>query len=421
MALENAVGRRDHLLSQSANIAFSIAQAMGAVIVPLLAAQAGHPIELIGIIVAVSAVSQTVARLGMGALLSKLPTKHFIVAATLLLCGSCLLLGLSTALWAFILAQLLQGGARAYFWTGSQTHVVRASDSAVTALSRLNIVQGVGQLIGPALAGFIGALSLQVSLLAAASIAAIALGPALALDRFDPFPRRNRSDAGRPRQIWRQPGVSMAASMTAVAGAWRGILNSYLPVILTTAGYGVPVAGALVTVANLASLGGSAFSRRIQAVGPAVANVVGTSAAGAGLAFASFFPNPIWLVSAGLAISGAGAGILQTVGPALAADSSEEGDRGRAIASIGTFRSVSLLASPLGTAGLILLVPTAAIATGIAGIIISMPALAILGRLGRAGGTPQGDTAYEGSDDNHEDIEDQPRSEDGLDRAVHPD
>lgn len=372
---------------------------MAAVAVPILAVHAGHPLEMVGIIVAVSAVSQTVARLGLGALMSRLPTKHFIAAATLLLSASCFLLGLSTELWAFIVSQLLQGAARAYFWTGSQTHVVRASESAVSALSRLNVVQGVGQLIGPVLAGVIGAWSLQTSLTAAGALAAFAFVPALLLISFAPFPRRNRHSSGQPRQIWRQSGVSTAASMTAVAGAWRGILNSYLPVILTAAGHSIPVAGALVTVANLASLGGTAFSRRIHAAGPRVANVVGTAAAGLGLALASFLPNPIWVVVAGLAVSGVGAGILQTVGPALAADSISEDDRGRAIASIGTFRSVSLLASPLATAGLTLIVPSAAIAAGIAGIIISTPTLTTLIR--RRG---EAKTSQEGSHHHDEDF-----------------
>lgn len=396
--------RRDHLLSQSANLAFSVAQAMAAVVVPILAARAGYAIELVGVIVAVSAVSQTVARLGMGNLMSRLPTKHFIAIATLLLSTSCFLLGLSTALWAFIVAQLLQGAARAYFWTGSQTHVVRASQSAVTALSRLNVVQGVGQLIGPALAGFIGAWSLQVPLLTAGAFSAIALAPSVALVRFDPFPRRGSHGNGQRQQIWRQPGVGMAASMTAVGGAWRGILNSYLPVILTAAGYTVPIAGSLVTVANLASLGGSAFSRRLQAAGSGVANVVGTAGAGVGLALASFLPHPVWMVGVALAISGAGAGILQTVGPALAADSISADDRGRAIASIGTFRSMSLLVSPLATAGLILIAPSAATAVGIAGIIISTPTLATLIGLRRQVGTSQEGSAHDGNHSHDEDI-----------------
>ena len=368
--------RRDHWFTQSANVAFSVGQSMAAVVVPLLAVQAGHAIEAVGLIVAVSAVSQTAARLGMGRLMSRIPTKFFIIAATLLLTASCFILALSSALWAFAVSQLLQGAARAYFWTGSQTHVVRASDSAVKALSRLNVVQGVGQLIGPALAGIIGAWSLQASLVGAGALGALAVVPSALLISFPPFAPRGKGEGADRRQIWRRPGVSTAASMTAVAGAWRGILNSYLPVILTAAGHAVPVVGALVTVTNLASLVGSAISRRVQARGARFANALGTTAAGIGLAVAALIPVPVWIAAAALAVSGLGAGILQTVGPALAADSVAAEERGRAIASIGTFRSVSLLLSPVITAGLVLVLPSAAIACGVAGIIISTPALA---------------------------------------------
>lgn len=379
---DSAAGRlrRDHRFTQAANLAFSIAQAMAAVVVPLLAVQAGQRVEAVGIIVAVSAVSQTLARLGMGSMMSVFATKHFITAATLLLAASCIVLSVSTALWAFIVAQLLQGAARAYFWTGSQTHVVRASESAVSALSRLNVMQGVGQLIGPAAAGAVGAWSLQGALLAAGGLAALATIPALILIRFDPFASRDRGPGADSRRIWLRPGVSTAASMTAVGGAWRGILNSYLPVILTAAGYSVPAVGALVTTTNLASLLGSAIARPVQALGSRAASSLGTLAAGIGLALACFFPAPIVALVVGLAISGTGAGILQTVGPALAADSVSPEDRGRAIASIGTFRSMSLLISPLATAGLVFLLPTAAIASGVAGIIISTPALGAIRR-----------------------------------------
>ncbi|GAB3267868.1 MFS transporter [Microbacterium lacusdiani] len=391
---------RDHLLTQTANFTFAVSQAMAAVAIPLIAVQAGHPIGVVGLIVALSAVSQTAARLGMGALMSRIPTKHFIVAATLLLAGSCFILGASTQLWAFVVAQLLQGAARAYFWTGSQTHVVRSSDSAVAALSRLNVVQGVGQLIGPALAGAIGALSLQAALIAAGALSALAVIPSLALIRFAPFAGRPRTAAGtRPDRIWLRPGVATAASMTAVGGAWRGVLNSYLPVVLTAAGHSVTIVGALVTVANLASLGGSAIAGRIHAWGAAAANAIGTAAAGLGLAAAAFLPGPLALVVPVLAVSGAGAGVLQTVGPALAADSVDPEERGRAIAAIGTFRSISLLISPLLTAGLVLVLPSAAIASGVAGIMMSTPALAALRRRTKAEPSQEGEDDAAGDDD----------------------
>lgn len=397
--------RRDHWLTQGMNLAFATGQAMAAVIVPLLAVQAGHAIEAVGLLVAVSAVSQTAARLGMGTMMSRIPTKHFLIAATVLLAVSCLVLGLSAELWAFVVAQLLQGAARAYFWTGAQTHVVRASESAVRALSRLNVMQGVGQLIGPALAGVIGAWSLQASLFAAAALAAFAIAPSIALLRFPPFASRKKkgSAGGDPRRIWRRPGVSTAASMTAVGGAWRGILNSYLPVILTAAGYSVPVAGALVALTNLASLGGSALSRSVSRLGARASNAIGTTSAGLGLAFASLFPAPLPVVIVALAISGCGAGILQTVGPALAADSVPADDRGRAIASIGTFRSVSLLLSPLATSALVLLLPSAAVASTVAGMLISSPALAALRRPTVAAGPLRADVTQEGEADERHD------------------
>ncbi|MEZ3160702.1 MFS transporter [Microbacterium sp. BWT-B31] len=392
--------RRDQWFSQSASISFSVGQSMAAVAVPLLAVQAGHPIEAVGLIVAVSAISQTVARLGMGSLMSRIPTKFFIIAATLLLAASCFTLALSSALWALIVAQLLQGVARAYFWTGSQTHVLRASDSALRALSRLNVVQGVGQLVGPALAGLIGAWSLQASLVGAGALGMLAVAPSLLLISFAPFAFTRRRDGAGRRQIWRRPGVSKAASMTAVAGAWRGILNSYLPVILTAAGHAIPAVGALVTLTNLASLVGSAISRPVQALGSRVANALGTTAAGIGLAVAALSPAPIWIPAAALGVSGLGAGILQTVGPALAADSVGAEERGRAIASIGTFRSVSLLFSPVITAGLVLVVPSAAVACGVAGIIISTPALAeFIGR-------PSAAEPPRGNQEDEEDAED---------------
>ncbi|MHA7241287.1 MFS transporter [Arthrobacter sp. TMS1-12-1] len=364
----------DSLLSDIGNLGFGVAQAMAAVIVPLLAVDVGHPVASVGLIVSVAAVSQTLARLAMGAMMSRFTTKFFIITAVMLLAASCLVLASTTDLWAFVLSQLLQGAARAYFWTGSQTHVVRGSNSAVDALARLNVVQGIGQLGGPAIAGLLGAWSLQGALLVAGAVSALTVFPVLFLTRFPPFARKRKQDGGQG--MLSQPGIRTAASMTAVAGAWRGILNSYLPVILTGAGYSVPAAGLLITVTNLTSLAGSAIASRVQARSIRFATVGGIASTGLGLALVAFLPTPLAIAVLALAVSGLGAGVLQTVGPALAADSVSEHDQGRAIATIGIFRSVSLLASPLAAAGLVLILPGTAMAAGVAGIIIAIPALA---------------------------------------------
>lgn len=381
---------------QSTNFGFAIAQSMAAVAVPLLAVQAGHDARIVGVIVALAAVAQTLARLGMGRMMSRIPTKYFVAAAAVLLALSCGLLAFSTALWAFIVAQLLQGAARAYFWTGAQTHVVRASESSVSALARLNVLQGVGQLIGPAVAGILGGLSLQMSFASAAGVAAVALIPSLLLTRFDPFAKKKSRSSGRERFIWLRPGVRTAANMTAAAGAWRGILNSYLPLVLATAGYSVPMIGIIMTAVNLAALVGSALSERLQRRSEMLSSVGGILTTGLGLALACFFPTPLALVLPALFVSGLGAGILQTVGPALAADSVEPDEQGQALASIGIFRSVSLLASPLAVSGLILILPGAALASGVAGILMSTTALSAARARRSVPGAPK-----EGTDDDH--------------------
>jgi MFS family permease len=386
----DAASRRDHVLTQVANGTFSIAQAMAAVVVPLLAVDAGHGIGTVGVLVAVSAVSQTAARFGIGQLMTRFPTRSFIVLATILLAASCVLLAMSAELWVFVVSQLLQGAARAYFWTGSQTHVVRGSDSAVVAMSRLNVVQGVGQLIGPVLAGILGALSLQIALIVAGALSAAALLPSCLLLRFPPFARSSRTRTGRDHFLWRRTGVATAASMSAAGGAWRGIVNSYLPVVLAAAGYGVFAVGALITVTNLAALGGSLASRCVRTIGGAT-SALAIAAAGLGLAGVGFFPALAVVVVIALAVSGFGAGILQTIGPALAAVSVSAEERGAAIATIGTFRSLALLVSPLATAGLVLLLPSAALASGVAGIIMAMPTLAAARRWGRRSGSESED------------------------------
>jgi hypothetical protein len=85
------------------------------------------------------------------------------------------------------------------------------------------------------------------------------------------------------------------------------------------------------------------------------------------------------LAGAFLFISGVGAGILQTLGPALATEAVGLEERGRAIASVGTFRAISLLVTPMGIGALIFLVPSAAVATAIVAVAVGIPAMATRG------------------------------------------
>jgi MFS family permease len=367
--------RGDRRLSVIATLLFCTALGMAAVAVPLAALHVGLSATVIGILVALAGVSQMATRLCMGPLLRRFPDKRFVVLASIALVTSCALLVVNTAVWAFTVSQLLQGLARALFWTGSQTHAVRAWPTAVGGLAVLNVANSAGALVGPVLAGMLAAGSLQLSLLVAAVVGTLGVLPAVMLTRLRPFHGASKS-AHATRRMWRRRGVDAGSAMTAGGGAWRGLMNSYVPVVLAQAGQAAPAIGALVTIGNIAALVGSASSKWVQPLGSRTAVLVGLIPAGVGIALIGVLPQTITVVAAALLVGGLGGGILQTVGPALAADSVEPEERGDALASNGTFRAAMLLIAPLGVGAMVLAMPIGA-ALGIAGAVILLPAFVV--------------------------------------------
>lgn len=368
--------RREDILSQTTILLFSVTLGMATVVVPLVATAAGYQLGAVGFLVGVSAITQIIARAGMGALMDRFSTRTFVLVALILLGSSCVILGVTDELWAFVASQLLQGAARAYFFTGMQTHVIRASRPAVSALAIMNVTNGVGLLIGPLLAGIIGASSLSFALFIAAGIAGPGVLSCAFLIRYEPFAKPRTETAEKAVPMWRRDGVTTAGWMGATAGAWRGILNSYLPVLLTEAGHSIPVVGAMMTLANLAALAGSAVARSVRRAGVRLSAVLGAALAVGGVALMVFMTPHLVLAGAFLFISGMGAGILQTLGPALATEAVGLEERGRAIASVGTFRAISLLVTPMGIGALIFFVPSAAVATAIVAVAVGIPAMA---------------------------------------------
>jgi MFS family permease len=167
--------------------------------------------------------------------------------------------------------------------------------------------------------------------------------------------------------------------MTMGGGAWRALMSSYVPVVLANAGQAAPTIGALVTVGNSAALIGSAVSKWIQALGFRTSVLLGLLPAGIGIGLIGILPEKFAVVAATLLVAGLGAGVLQTVGPALAADAVEPEERGDAIASIGAFRAATLLLAPLGVGALVLVMPIGA-ALGVAGALMIVPSVVLARR-----------------------------------------
>jgi MFS family permease len=186
-------------------VGFSFALGLSAVALPLLALAEGYSSVQIGVLTAISAAAQLVMRLGVGTLMRRYPDWVLVLLAALLLALSTAIVAISAALVPFVLCQLAQGAARGAWWTGSQTHGVRGSGPAVSALAKVNLSAGVGLLLGPLVAGLLAERSLLAALLlatgdaiavagtfragalfgspliVAALLGAIALGPAMAL------------------------------------------------------------------------------------------------------------------------------------------------------------------------------------------------------------------------------------------------
>ena len=357
---------RDSVASAGGAAVFSCSLGIGTVALPLLALRAGYSPAQVGVFTAVSAVAQMATRLVLGAAMRRVGDWVLILGAGVALCVSNGVVAISAALVPFAIGQVLQGVARACFWTGSQTHVVRGDVRPVGALAAINFVSSIGLLAGPLLAGVLIEGSARAALVVGAAVAAVATLPALMLDRLPVFSPPAERPPGR---IWRRAGVDVGCWAGVSAGAWRGLLSSFVPVALDAARQPASTIGVLVSVANAASVLGSVLVARVHGPWVRRAFIIGTLAAGGATGLVGLAAGSWWIAAVLLAISGLGAGALQTVGPAIATDAVHPEERGEAIAAAGTFRAAALVGAPLAVAGAVAVLPLA-VAMGVAGSLI---------------------------------------------------
>jgi MFS family permease len=364
---------RDVLASAAGAAVYSLALAVASVALPLLALRAGYSAAAIGALTAVSAASQMTTRMGLGAVMRRWPDWTLVAAAGVLLVLSNIVVVLSAAVAPFVLAQLLQGVSRACFWTGTQTHVVRGSGRAAGALATVNLISSLGLLAGPAVAGVLSERTPVLALAVAAGVAALGVVPTFFLDRLPPFvPPQDRP----PGRLWRRPGVDVGCWAGVTAGAWRGLLTSYVPVALVAARQTPSTVGVLVSVANGAALVGAAVAARVRQRWSRPVVLGGIVVTGVSTALTAALAGSVVLSAAILAVSGVAAGILQVLGLAMASEAVHPEERGDAIAVSGTFRAAALFAAPLAVAGLVVVLPLAP-AVALVGTAMTVPAAAL--------------------------------------------
>jgi len=340
------------------------------VALPLLALHHGHGVTLVGVLVALSGGGQIGMRMLVARWAHRLTERGLILASAALLCLSSAMVLAEGALWAFVLANLVQGVARGFFWVGTQAHVVRSVPEPRRALAVVDFAGGVGLVTGPAMIGLTGG-SLSAALALGILTSAVAALPALRMARLPLL--APETAAGRAR-VWRRPGLRPSVLAAVSTGTWRGMLGSYVPVVLASAGYSASAVGLLVGIGSATSVAGSMLAGLAprRRLGPLY--VGGAIAAGAGLAGIGLWPRELPVAVALLVASGVGAGALQTLSTSMAAHAVDPAERGRVVADVGTYRAVALLTSPLGIAALLpVFAPGPAMA--LIGAVAAVPAL----------------------------------------------
>ncbi len=353
--------RNDRPLALGVAFAFALSIGIAVVAIPLLAIDSGYGAAAIGFIVATSAASQLATRLALPWLLGKFADRTLIAFAAVLMLGAFGLLLVSTALPAFLIAQLGQGAARAIFWTSSQTHAIRSGGPPVKRLVDLNLAGNAGTLIGPALAGFLATIGLPVAIAGAAVAVAVAAVGAPLMAAFAPYDRRGGVGAFG---LLRRDGVDVACWANFVAGTWWSMISSYIPVVLVGAGLGPASIGWLVTFSEGAGAAAllvlrrtaSARIRRIVTAGAFVEMAV--------LAGIAVAPPIIAAYAVLLIVGGTAAGAVTSLAPALVTMVARDQEHGDALALSGTFRSIAMLGVPasIGAVLGILTVPVAMVA-----------------------------------------------------------
>jgi hypothetical protein len=107
-----------------------------------------------------------------------------------------------------------------------------------------------------------------------------------------------------------------------------------------------------------------------------------------GLATFGYAAQSIVGAAATLGLSGLGAGLLQTLGPAVAAAAVGTEEKGDAMAAYGTVRTTAMFAAPLATAAAVLVAPIST-ALLVVGSLLALPALAARSLAGGAEDAPE--------------------------------
>jgi MFS family permease len=361
-------------------LGFGTALGVTAFAYPLLALGAGLSPSMVGILAAVSAGVQMLSRLVLPALLARFKDRSLMIFSFLVLSGSAGTLIATRAVAGFVTAQACQGLARGLFHTASQTHAVRDEGVASRRLALIQTTAQFGRFLGPGLGGVLAIVSLEASLWSAVALTGV--GALLGVSLLPKAPYA-RAPASERAPIWRRPELGAASWGGAASGVWRGLSESFVPVILTDRGLSASMIGWLLSGADasgfLTTAAVAKFGR--EDVRPFVpVSVLSLAGAVAVLPLVS----GVLLLGGAMIVAGSAGGVSGVLGTAVANAAVEESEQGAAITLVGTYRAAARLTAPAGVSGL-LAIATLPVAVAVIAAMIAAPGpwLAVGARAGR--------------------------------------
>lgn len=277
--------------------------ALTAFLVPLRAADLGVPLALIGVLVGVRSVAETLLSVPLGRWMDKVgPRTAFVAGAT-----TTAIIGVGFFLASNVVAlfalQLIIGASRPLGWVGGQSYVSGMSTAGdrVRDAGRLAFVANLFQIITPLLAGLVvtgRSAQFGFLLVCAHGLFFLLVGlqvPHLEADRKTEkgaAPKADRPARVSTRELLTVPTIRAAMFLTFarlwLTSAWA----SFFPLYLVTSGLSPAIAGSAVSAMSATStvlaLTAGPLSKRIR---PAILTAIALGTGAVGLAIGPFLPS----------------------------------------------------------------------------------------------------------------------------------
>jgi MFS family permease len=372
--------------------AFAVTHAATNLVRPMVsyrALQLGVPPEGLGLLAASFSLAPLVIALSIGRLVDRRGEMVFLVGGVALMAVSTFAIAAAPSVEILTVFYALVGLGHLVMVVATQSLVARGSaeQGYDRAFGHLSFSAAVGQLLGPAIAGFIagqGSPEETIRALVVAGILSVLGLPLIAIirpPRVEPSARRAAADTTRPPllSILRTPGVARAILVSLTVLSAVDIVVVYLPALGEERAWAASLVGGLLAVRAGASMASRLFLGTLaDRFGRRVLLIVSMAVAAAALVALPFAPS----VEASVVImilAGLGLGIGQPLTMSWVAAEATPGARATAL-------SVRLMGNRVGQIALPVIAGSVAAFAGAGGVLAVTGAIVALSLAGVAGG-----------------------------------